>query len=84
MRCGCCLSTSLGMVITVTREEKLDWLRSLDRETISPKELAMIEGTGHPFDYNCAAKAGRLELPHVWHGRNLRIWKEPVIRLLGG
>jgi hypothetical protein len=71
-------------VITVTREEKLNWLRSLDRETISPTELALIEGNGHPYEYNCAAKQGKLTLPHVWHGRNLRIWKEPVIQLLSG
>jgi hypothetical protein len=68
----------------MTREEKVAWLRDLPRETISPAELVMIVGTGHPYDYNCAAKEGKLELPHLWHGRNLRIWKEPVIKLIGG
>ena len=68
----------------MTRDEKLKWLRELPRETISPRELAMIEGTTSAYSYNCAAKEGKLKLPHVWHGRNLRIWKEPVIRLLGG
>ena len=67
----------------MTREEKLSWLRSLPGETISPTELAKVAG-GSPFAYNLAAKEGKLDLPHLWRGRNLRIWKEPVIRLIGG
>ena len=67
----------------MTREEKIDWLRSLPSETISPQQLAVVDG-GDPYSYNLAAKEGKLELPHLWRGRNLRIWKEPVIRLIGG
>ena len=67
----------------MTREEKLVWLRSLPGETISPSDLALVAG-GNAYSYNIAAKEGRLELPHLWRGRNLRIWKEPVIRLIGG
>jgi hypothetical protein len=67
----------------VTREEKLEWLRGLPGETISPSQLAMVDG-GDPYSYNIAAKEGKLELPHMWRGRNLRIWKEPVIKLIGG
>ena len=67
----------------MTREEKLDWLRSLPEETISPSQLATVAG-GSPYSYNVAAKEGKLDLPHLWRGRNLRIWKEPVIRLIGG
>ena len=63
--------------------EKLDYLRSLPGETISPKELAMVAG-GSPYSYNLAAREGKLDLPHLWRGRNLRIWKGPVIRLIGG
>ena len=63
--------------------EKLRWLRSLPSETISPKELSVVAG-GSPYSYNLAAKEGKLDLPHLWRGRNLRIWKEPVIRLIGG
>ena len=63
--------------------EKLAYLRSLPGETISPKELAMVAG-GSPYSYNLAAKEGKLDLPHLWRGRNLRIWKGPVIRLIGG
>ena len=59
------------------------FLRSLPSETISPRELAKVAG-GDPYSYNLAAKEGRLDLPHLWRGRNLRIWKEPVIRLIGG
>ena len=33
---------------------------------------------------NVAAKEGKLDIPHFWRGRNLRIWKGPVIRLIGG
>ena len=67
----------------MTRDEKLDWLRSLPEETISPSQLATVAG-GSPYSYNVAAKEGKLDLPHLWRGRNLRIWKEPVIRLIGG
>lgn len=59
------------------------WLKSLPSETISPSQLAKVTG-GDPYYYNLAAKNGSLELPHLWHGRNLRIWKQPVIELLGG
>lgn len=67
----------------MTREEKLEMLRSIPGETISPTQLAKVAG-GDPYTYNLAAKAGDLDLPHLWRGRNLRIWKEPVIRLIGG
>ena len=67
----------------MTREEKLEWLRSLPTETISPRQLAMVDG-GDPYSYNIAAKEGKLNLPHIWRGRNLRIWKDPVIKLIGG
>jgi len=67
----------------MNREEKLAWLRSLPTETISPRQLAVVAG-GDAYSYNIAAKEGKLELPFLWRGRNLRIWKEPVIRLIGG
>lgn len=67
----------------MTREEKVEWLRSLPSETISPQQLTKVAG-GDPYSYNLAAREGKLELPHLWRGRNLRIWKEPVIRLIGG
>ena len=67
----------------MTREEKIEWLRSLPNETISPQQLARVDG-GDPYSYNIAAKEGKLDLPHLWRGRNLRIWKDPVIKLIGG
>lgn len=67
----------------MTASEKVRWLQSLPGETISPKELAAVAG-GTPYSYNMAAKNGNLDLPHLWRGRNLRIWKGPVIRLIGG
>ena len=67
----------------MTREEKLEWLRSLPTETISPRQLSKVDG-GDPYSYNIAAKEGKLNLPHIWRGRNLRIWKDPVIKLIGG
>jgi DNA-directed RNA polymerase subunit H (RpoH/RPB5) len=67
----------------MTREEKLEWLKSLPGETISPKQLSVI-ADGDPYAYNIAAKEGKLDLPHLWRGRNLRIWKDPVIKLIGG
>lgn len=67
----------------MTKEEKIAWLRGLPGETISPSQLAKIDG-GAPYSYNIAAKAGKLGLPVMWRGRNLRIWKEPLIELIGG
>ena len=67
----------------MTREEKLELLRSWPDETISPSQLARVAG-GAAYSYNVAEKEGKLDLPHLWRGRNLRIWKEPVIRLIGG
>lgn len=72
-----------GTVIAVTKEEKLAMLRAIPDETISPTQLAQVIG-GKPYSYNKAAENGKLDLPHLWRGRNLRIWKEPVIRLIGG
>ena len=67
----------------MTRDEKIRFLRRISGETISPTQLAAVAG-GNPYTYNLAARAGKLDLPHMWRGRNLRIWKEPVIRLIGG
>ena len=67
----------------MTKDEKIQFLRSLETETISPSVLAVVAG-GDPYQYNVAAKEGKLDIPHFWRGRNLRIWKEPVIRLIGG
>ena len=67
----------------MTSEEKVKWLRSLETETISPSVLAVVAG-GNPYSYNIMAREGKLDIPHFWRGRNLRIWKEPVIRLIGG
>ena len=67
----------------MTKDEKIQFLRSLETETISPSVLAVVAG-GDPYSYNVAAKQGKLDIPHFWRGRNLRIWKEPVIRLIGG
>lgn len=67
----------------MTHEEKLDWLRSLPGETISPRQFAKIVG-GDPYLYNLTAKQGNWDVPHFWRGRNLRIWKDPVIKMIGG
>lgn len=67
----------------MTREEKLKMLREHPSETISPAILAVVAG-GDPYSYNIAAKMGKLDLPHMWRGRNLRIWKDPVMKLIGG
>jgi len=68
---------------SMSREEKIAWLESLPSETISPQVLAVVAG-GDPYSYNIAAKNGKLDIPHFWRGRNLRIWKQPVIRMIGG
>lgn len=65
----------------MTTEEKVAFLRELPSETISPSVLALVAG-GDPYSYNLMAKEGKLDIPHFWRGRNLRIWKGPVIRLI--
>ena len=67
----------------MTTEEKVAFLKQLPSETISPSVMAMVAG-GDPYSYNLMAKEGKLDVPHFWRGRNLRIWKQPVIRLIGG
>ena len=67
----------------MTSEEKVKWLKSLPSETISPQVLAVVAG-GDPYSYNIMAREGKLDIPHFWRGRNLRIWKQPVIKLIGG
>ena len=63
--------------------DRIQYLENLNRETISPSELAMLLG-GRPFAYNCAAREGTLTLPHIFRGRNLRIFRQPVLDLLKG
>lgn len=65
----------------MSHRERLELLQSQPGETISPSVLARVIG-GKPYLYNVAAKNGQLSLPHVWRGRNLRIFKAPLMRLL--
>ena len=67
----------------MTHDEKIEWLKSIPSETISPFQLAVVSG-GNSYSYNIMAKEGKLDLPHMWRGRNLRIWKQPVIDLIEG
>ena len=67
----------------MTHTERIAYLESLDEETLSPAELAKVIG-GRPFAYNVAARNGALRLPHIFRGRNLRIFKQPVLDLLRG
>ncbi len=71
------------MLVLVNHAERISYLENLKEETLSPTELAKVIG-GRPFAYNVAARAGKLELPHVFRGRNLRIFKQPVLDLLRG
>ena len=67
----------------MTRDEKLDFLRNIPGETISPSVMALVDG-GDPYTFNLMAKEGKLDIPHYWRGRNLRIWKGPVIKMIEG
>lgn len=64
-------------------DERIAFLMSLPGETISPRELSRVLG-GDPYSYNLQAKVGTLTLPHIWRGRNLRIFRAPVLKLLQG
>lgn len=65
----------------MTHEERIAYLQELPGETISPRQAAQVLG-GQPYLYNLLAKQGELHLPHMWRGRNLRIFKTPVLRLI--
>ena len=67
----------------MTHDEKISLLQAQPGETISPTILAKIIG-GNPYVYNLEARQGTLTLPHVWRGRNLRIFKEPLMKILQG
>lgn len=67
----------------MTHTERITYLENLKDETLSPTELATVLG-GRPFAYNVAARKGELGLPYVFRGRNLRIFKQPVLDLLRG
>lgn len=66
----------------MTPDERIRMLRACG-PTCSPTQLAKAIG-GTPYYYNLSARDGTLTLPYVWHGRNLRIFTEPVIKLLEG
>jgi len=65
-----------------TLEERVAFLRNCG-VTCSPRELAQVLG-GNPYSYNVAARNGKLEFDHTWHGVNLRIYTEPVIKKITG
>lgn len=67
----------------MTHAEKIAFLTQIEEETISPSELSMVIG-GRPYLYNLQARDGSLTLPYLWRGRNLRIFKQPVLDLLTG
>ena len=77
------VAASAERMVSVTSEEKIAFLKGLPSETISPQVMALVAG-GDPYVYNIMAREGKLDIPHFWRGRNLRIWKGPVIRLIGG
>lgn len=67
----------------MSHDEKIRFLQDIPKETISPTQLAVVMG-GKPYIYNLQARNGKLSLPHIYRGRNLRIFKQPVLDLLVG
>lgn len=65
----------------MSHEERIALLEAQPGETISPTVAARILG-GSPYAYNLTAKEGRLKLPHIWRGRNLRILKTPLLKMI--
>lgn len=65
----------------MTHEERIAFLEDIPGETISPTVCAKILG-GSAYAYNLTAREGKLHLPHIWRGRNLRILKTPLLKLL--
>lgn len=67
----------------MSHEEKLRWLREHPKETITCSDLAKLLG-GNAYCYYVSAKEGKMDLPHVWAGKRLKIFKQPLYELLGG
>ncbi len=65
----------------MTHEERIRYLKNHEAETLSPAQVAQVLG-GSPYWYNLTARDGKLTLPHLWRGRNLRIFKAPILRLI--
>ena len=66
----------------MSHEEKIAFLRGCG-ETVTPAQLSQVLG-GNPYTYNLMAKRGELTLPHIFRGRNLKIFTAPVIKMLEG
>ena len=62
--------------------EQIEYIRSCGT-TCTPRQVAKILG-GNPYYYNTAAKNGTLDLEYTWHGRNLVIYTESVVKRLTG
>lgn len=65
----------------MTHDERIAFLEKQPGETISPTIAAQVLG-GKPYAYNIVAREGKLRLPHIWRGRNLRILKTPLLKLI--
>ena len=65
----------------MSHEERIALLEAQPGETISPTVAARILG-GSPYAYNLTAKEGKLRIPHIWRGRNLRILKTPLLKMI--
>ena len=65
-----------------SRNEQVAFLRRCG-PTCSPRQLAEVLG-GNPYYFNVAARNGTLGYDFEWHGRNLRIFTESVIKKLLG
>ena len=70
------------MRIQRTTEESINYLRTCG-PTCSPGQLALAIG-GNPNGFTVMAKKGELDYEFTWHGRNLRIYTESVIKRLEG
>ena len=67
----------------MTHAERIAYLESQPGETISPAVAAKVLG-GSAYAYNITAREGKLHIPHIWRGRNLRILKQPLLTILQG
>lgn len=66
-----------------THDERIAYLESLECETLTPRAAAAVLG-GTPYLLNVMAKRDLLPMPYMWRGRNLRIFRVPLIKLLKG
>lgn len=61
----------------------LDEIAASDNAYVTPTVAARLLGMKNPYGLNLAAKEGRLGIPYIFSGRNLKISKAYLLDFCG-